>query len=61
MSGTGNPTMESDPTKEEPPLEDDRPGLDLDDDPTKPEAVAPDVIAPDLESPGSMPTGIGPM
>ena len=58
MSGSGNPSMESDPAKEE----SDRPGLDLEDDPNSPEAIAPDVIAPDLDNARLTPPGeIGPM
>ena len=41
-----------------PPPEDDRPGLDVEDDPTVPEAVSPDVIAPELDRSNPLEPGL---
>lgn len=45
MSDTPNQERQN---REKTSLFDERPGLDIHDDPTQPEAVAPDVVAPDL-------------
>ena len=60
MSGILDPSTTPEPDPNKGGLFDERPGMDVNDDPTSPESIAPDVIAPDIESPNSMPT-IGPM
>ena len=55
MSGSIDPSTTSEPDPDKGGLFDERPGMDVHDDPTSPESVSPDVIAPDIESPGSTP------